>query len=69
MPLGVCTTCGRAFIYESAPEKGQDHCRHCGTHLRPARLAEIREKLSESGILPAPIPKASGMTERATPAA
>lgn len=44
MPLGVCGTCERAYIFESAPEKGQDCCPRCGTVLTRARVTDLRPR-------------------------
>lgn len=44
MPLGVCGTCGRAFVFESACDKGQDCCPECRTPLRVTTIRELRSR-------------------------
>jgi DNA-directed RNA polymerase subunit RPC12/RpoP len=51
MALGVCGTCGRAFVFENGTQPGTDRCPECGTALRVTTLAEYRR-----GLLPARVP-------------
>lgn len=43
MPLGLCTGCRRAYIFDSNPQTSIDHCPHCGAALRPASVKDTRD--------------------------
>jgi hypothetical protein len=43
MPLGICGTCQRAFIFEDAARPGQDRCPRCGTLLRVTTVREAKD--------------------------
>lgn len=45
MALGVCGTCGRAFVFDQGTQPGSDLCPECGTVLRVTTLAEYRRRL------------------------
>jgi hypothetical protein len=43
MPLGICGTCRRAFIFEEHAGPGQDCCPRCGTPLRLTTIREVQD--------------------------
>jgi len=43
MPLGLCTACHRAYIFDSNPQTAIDSCPYCGDALRAASVQETRD--------------------------
>jgi hypothetical protein len=43
MPLGICESCQRAYIFDGHPDGAVEACPVCGTHLRRTSVREMRD--------------------------